>query len=665
MTEQEAKKRVDELRELLHRYNMAYYLLDRPEVSDFEFDRLMRELQELEDRFPALRSPNSPTVRVGGTADASFNKVTHTVQMASLQDAFDKEELFLFDQRIREKIERPQYAVEPKIDGLSVSLEYENGEFVRGSTRGDGFVGEDVTENLQTIRSIPLKLSEKIPYLEVRAEVYMGKKQFAALVAQQEAGGEIPFKNPRNAAAGSIRQKDSKVAASRKLDAIVFNLQQAKGVAFSTHTESISFLQSMGFMTVDCHPFERIEDCWDRIQTIGKNRQQFSYDIDGAVIKINRLDERESLGSGSKYPRWAIAFKYPPEQKETVVRDIQVFVGRTGALTPVAVLDPVLVSGSTVSRATLHNRDYIQEKDIRVGSRVLVQKAGDIIPEIASVLEQEESSKPFEMPKYCPVCKSVVVQNTGEAALRCENPECPATRLRNIIHFASRQAMDIDGMGVKNVTLFVQKGLVKSSADIYNITYEDLISLDHFQDRSATKMIHAIEESKKNDLWRLVFGLGIRGVGDSMAKLLCEHFPDLFALQSANKAQLSSLHGVGDVIAENIQQYFSLDKTKELICRFEKAGLNLVSSGKKKGASLQDLTFVITGTLPTLKREEMKERIEQAGGKVTGSVSPKTSYLIMGENPGSKWEKAKKLEIPILTEEEILEKIKNTAEDVS
>lgn len=663
MEQAQAKARIQELSDLLHDYNYAYYQENNPKVSDYEFDRLMRELKELEEEFPSLRSPNSPTARVGGVADSSFEKVTHSVQMASLQDAFDKEELLQFDRRVREKITSPSYATEPKIDGLSISLEYRNGELVRGSTRGNGFVGEDVTENLKTIRTIPLRLKESIPFLEVRGEVYMGRKQFAALVAQQEDNGETPFKNPRNAASGSLRQKDSKIAAQRKLDALIFNIQQIEGREFASHVESVKFLKEMGFNTIDSHLCSDINECLKRIDEIGEKRRYFPYDTDGAVIKLNDISQRELLGSGSKYPRWAIAYKYPPEQKETVVRDIQVFVGRTGALTPVAVVDPVLVSGSTISRATLHNRDYICEKDIRVGSHVLIQKAGEIIPEIVSVTCQEPGSKPFLMPTHCPVCGSEVVQNKEEVALRCENPQCPATRLRNIIHFASRQAMNIEGVGIQNVTLFVQKGLVKSSADLYNLTYEDLTSLDHFKERSAKNILSAIEKSKKNELWRLIFGLGIRGVGDSIAKLLCENFKNLDEIMAAKAEEFSDLYGVGEVLAENIHKYFSLPETQNLIKQLRKAGLNFSSGEMKKGTALQGLTFVLTGTLPNLKRSELKAKIEAAGGKVSGSVSSKTDYVVAGENPGSKYTKAIELKIPILTEEEILQKINPIKED--
>ncbi|WP_069988718.1 NAD-dependent DNA ligase LigA [Massilioclostridium coli] len=653
---EQARERVEQLTSQLNEASYQYYVLDRPEISDFEYDKLLRELENLEEAFPELRSPNSPTVRVGGQALSSFEKVTHTVQMGSLQDAFSEQEMLQFDQRVREKLSEFQYVVEPKIDGLSVSLEYRDGEFFRGSTRGDGFIGEDVTANLRTIHSIPLRLRETLPYLEVRGEVYMPREKFLKLVEQQELEEEQPFKNPRNAAAGSLRQKDSKIAAERGLDIFVFNIQQIEGKELSSHKESLDYLTSLGFKTVPQYKLvSNIEQALEEIRRIGDAREQFSFDIDGAVVKIDDFNQRELLGAGAKYPKWAMAFKYPPEEKPTVLKEIEVNVGRTGVLTPVAVFDPILLAGTSVSRAVLHNQDFIDEKDIRIGDTILVRKAGDIIPEVVAVVSHGEQSEPFHLPENCPVCGSPVIHNEDEVAVRCENPECPATRLRNIIHFASRGAMNIEGLGIANVTALVEQGLIQSTADLYSLQKEELLNLERFADKSAENLINAIQGSKQNPLWRLLFGLGIRNVGQSVAKLLCEKFADINQLMEAKPEDISAIYGVGDVMADNIVKFFQQPKTKELIEKLAQAGVNMKSEQVEKGTALQGLTFVLTGTLPTMTRDQAKALIEAAGGKVTGSVSKKTSYVVAGEEAGSKLTKAQNLGISILKEEQLKE----------
>lgn len=655
---QDAQKRVDELTKELNHHSYLYYVQDNPSISDFEYDHMLRELEELETMFPSLQKETSPTMRVGGRADASFEKVIHNVQMGSLQDAFSTDELLHFDKRVREKIAEPHYIVEPKIDGLSVSLEYENGIFVRGSTRGDGFVGEDVTENLKTIRSIPLTFQENIPYLEVRGEVFMPKGAFEQLVKQQMQEGGMTFKNPRNAAAGSIRQKSSKVAASRRLDIIIFNVQQIEGKSFASHKESLEFLQSLGFKTLPkLDVYSSIERCIETIDKIDKDRSGFSFSIDGAVIKLDDLSDREMLGSNAKYPRWAVAFKYPPEEKETVLSDIIIQVGRTGALTPVAVFDSILLGGTTVSRASLHNQDFIDEKQIGVGDKIVVRKAGEIIPEVVRVVSHKQETQ-FKLPSHCPVCGSSLVKNPDEAVLRCENPECPATRLQNIIHFASRDAMDIDGLGEAIVRLLVDKGLVHSCADIYRLSLDDLLPLDRFAEKSAKNLLAAIEKSKENDLWRLIYALGIRNVGSSIAKLLTKHFSTLDDLMNASVQDISDIYGVGEKIAGNIVKYFSLAPTRTFIASLRDLGLNMKAfETKTESQKLAGITFVLTGTLPHYKRDEMKAMLEHEGGTVTNTVSGKTNYVVAGESAGSKLVKAQKLGVPILTEEQTLKMI--------
>lgn len=650
----EAQARIKELTELLNYHSNRYYNMDDPEISDYEYDKLMNELKKIEEEFPALITPDSPTQHVGGQALLNlFEKVTHTVQMASLQDVFSKEELFAFDERCREKLDEPEYVVEPKIDGLSVSLEYRDGRFVRGSTRGDGIIGEDVTANLLTIRSIPHTLPQKLPYLEVRGEVYMPKSSFLELVEKQELNEEQPFKNPRNAAAGSLRQKDPKIAAQRKLDIFIFNIQQIEGETITTHKQSLDFIKSLGLPVIPSYQvFTDMADAVQNIDAIGEKRDQYAYDIDGAVIKINRFADRELLGSTTKFPKWAVAFKYPPEEKETTLLDIEINVGRTGALTPTAVFEPIILAGTTVSRAVLHNQDFITEKDIRIGDKILVRKAGEIIPEVVCSLSHLPDSRPYHIPDTCPSCGSKAVREEDEAVLRCTNPDCPATLLRNIIHFASRTAMNIDGLGPAVVKLLVENHHIASSADLYYLKREELADLERMGEKSADNLLNAIENSKKNDLSRLLFGLGIRNVGQKAAVLICEKFPDMDSLLSASEEEIAEIDGIGPVIAESLVSYLKQPQSLSLIERLKAAGVNMTAAVRKKDSLFEGLTFVLTGTLPTYKREEAKAIIESLGGKVSGSVSKKTSYVLAGEDAGSKLTKAENLQIPIIDEAE-------------
>lgn len=657
---EQAKKRVEELTELLNKYTYQYYVLDDPEVSDYEFDMLMQELKSLEEQFPRLVTPSSPTQRVGGTASGRFAKVEHAVQMASLQDVFSFEQVEAFLTRCSEQLGEPEYSVEPKIDGLSVSLEYTDGVLTRGSTRGDGFVGEDVTANIRTIRSVPLKLKNAPELLEVRGEVYMPRSSFFELVEQQELMNEQPFKNPRNAAAGSLRQKDPKITAGRKLDMFIFNVQQVRGKEFATHTESLDFLRSLGFKTVPSYKICRdMDEITDEIERIGNERAGFSFDIDGVVVKVNDLSQRDIMGATSKTPKWAVAYKYPPEEKETVLREIEVNVGRTGAITPVAVFDPIILAGTSVSRAVLHNQDFIDEKDIRVGDTIVVRKAGEIIPEVLRSVGHSEGSVPFRLPELCPVCGTPSVRENGESALRCPNVECPAQLLKNLIHFASKNAMNIDGLGPANMTLLTETGLVKSPADLYLLRKEQLTSLERFADKSAENLINAIESSKNAGLDRLIHALGIRNIGQRAAVLLCERFGDMDSLLAAEKEDIASIEGFGGVMAESVVTAFGEPHLRELIGRLRQAGVNMTYAKETSGDDrFAGLTFVLTGTLPTMKRDDAKKLIESFGGKVSGSVSKKTNYVVAGEDAGSKLTKAQELGVEILSEADLLEKTK-------
>jgi len=653
---EQSTKRAQELRDKLNYYSRKYYVDDDPEIEDYEYDMLQRELKAIEDKYPDLVTPDSPTVRVGGSAENLFSKVEHRVRMESLQDAFSFAEIEEFDRRVRETERDVHYVVEPKIDGLSVSLEYTNGVLTRGSTRGDGDVGEDVTANLRTVRSIPLKIKTPLPFLEVRGEVYMPKSVFASLVTRQELDGEKPFKNPRNAAAGSLRQKDSKVTAGRGLDIFVFNVQQIEGAELSSHKQSLDFLREQGFHTIPFYTrFDNITDVISELKRIGEIRSGLEYDIDGAVIKVDDFAQRERLGSTSKFPKWAVAFKYPPEEKTTKLVDIEIGVGRTGVLTPTAVFEPVLLAGSTVSRATLHNQDFITEKDIRIGDEVAVRKAGDIIPEVVRVVSHAENSVPYILPSICPSCSAPVIREEGEAAVRCVNPECPVQLLRNVIHFCSRDAMDIEGLGDALVEKFISENLISNVADIYDITAGEIMMLEGHQEKSAKNLVEAIERSKQNDLSRLLFALGIRHIGQKAAKLLSEHFGDIDSIIAASEEEIAEIDGFGGIMAKSAAEFFSMTQTADLIERLKAAGVNMKSLKEKSDDQrFAGLTFVLTGTLPTLSRKEATEIIENLGGKASSSVSKKTSYVVAGEEAGSKLQKATDLGIPVITQDDLL-----------
>ena len=649
---EQAKQRAEELRRVIERNNRLYYMENAPELEDFEYDALTRELKAIEAEYPQLVTPSSPTQHVNEAASSKFSKVAHTVKMESLQDAFSFEELREFDTRVREAGVEPQYVVEEKIDGLSVSLEYQDGRFVRGSTRGDGLVGEDVTENLATIRAIPKTLPPGAPeFLEVRGEVYMPHDAFFALKEEQELQDKVPFKNPRNAAAGSLRQKDAKITAARGLSIFVFNLQQVRGRSFARHSETLDFIKQMGFpVSPRYRVFTSIEDALKEIEAIGQMRGTLAYDIDGAVIKVDDLAAREALGSTNKFPRWAIAFKYPPEVKETVVREVEVSVGRTGVLTPTAVFDPVFLAGTSVSRASLHNEDIIRSLDLRIGDTIRVRKAGDIIPEVIGVARHGDGTEPYRMPDTCPSCGAPVVHLQDEAALRCVNPECPAQSLRNLIHFASRNAMAIDGLGEAVAVQLMERGFVHTVADLYSLTKEQLLQLDKFKDKSAQNLLDAIEASKQNNLDKLVFGLGIRNIGDKAAAQLAEHFGAMQALAAASGEEIAAIDGIGAVMAQSVTEFFARSGTADLLARLQAAGVNMEWHGEKKGTALAGMTLVVTGTLPHLSRQEAEALIVQNGGKASGSVSKKTAYVVAGEAAGSKLTKAQTLGIPILDE---------------
>ena len=654
----QARKRAEELTELLDKYTYQYYVLDDPEVSDYEFDMLMQELKAIEAEYPELVSPSSPTQRVGGMASGKFAKVEHAVQMASLQDVFSLEQVEAFVERCNEQLTSSEYSVEPKIDGLSVSLEYTDGVLTRGSTRGDGFVGEDVTANIRTIRSIPLRLKDAPEFLEVRGEVYMPRASFFELVEQQELEGEQPFKNPRNAAAGSLRQKDPKITAGRKLDMFIFNVQQVRGREFASHTESLDYLRSLGFKTVPTYrKCTKTAEIKAEIERIGNERADFSFDIDGVVIKVNDLAQRDIMGATAKTPKWAVAYKYPPEEKETILRDIEVNVGRTGAITPVAVFDSIILAGTAVSRAVLHNQDFIDEKDIRIGDTIVVRKAGEIIPEILRSVAHKEGSSAFRLPAVCPICGTPSVREEGESVLRCPNVECPAQLLKNLIHYASKEAMNIDGLGPANMKLLTETGLVKSPADLYALDRDKLVSLDRFAEKSADNLIAAIAASKQAGLDRLIHALGIRNIGRRAAVLLSERFGDMDSLLAADKDRIAEIDGFGEVMAESVVKALGEPHMRELIGRLKAAGVEMTYEKQTTGDDrFAGLTFVLTGTLPTMKRDEAKALIERYGGKVSGSVSKKTNYVVAGEDAGSKLTKAQELGIAVLSEAELLEK---------
>ena len=647
---------IQKLRRELTQAGYEYYVLDKPTMSDYDYDHMLRRLEELEAAHPETVTPDSPTQRVGGQPLEAFTQVRHQVPLESLQDVFDFTELEAFDQRVRAVVADAEYVVEPKVDGLSVALEYEDGLFVRGATRGDGQVGEDVTENLRTVRSIPLKIPDAPPRLIVRGEVYMPKKVFHSLNEERERRGEALFANPRNAAAGSLRQLDPKVAASRKLDIAVFNIQWPQE-KFSTHLETLDFLQSKGFKVIPHYSCARVAQATERIAEIGETREEFPFDIDGAVVKVNNLSNRVVLGSTAKFPRWAAAYKYPPEVKPAQVVDIVVQVGRTGVLTPKAVLTPVRLAGTTVTNATLHNQDFITEKDIRIGDTVLVRKAGEIIPEVLSVVEEKRRSgtQPYFLPKACPVCGAPVERDEDGAHVRCTGAECPAQLLRNLAHFASRDAMDIEGLGIAVVENLVNAQLVKTPGDLYFLKEEDVARLDRMGKKSAQKLLAALEKSKSQDLSRLIYAFGIRQVGQKAGKILAARFQTLENLQNAALDELTAVDDVGEITARNILEWMSSPQSRHLIQRLKEAGVNMTAAEQGSDRRFAGMTFVLTGALEKLTRDEAGEMIEARGGKAAGSVSKKTTYVVAGESAGSKLRKAQELGIPVLTEDEFLD----------
>lgn len=647
---------IKELREKLNENARLYYTLDASTMSDYEYDRLYRRLQELEAAHPEEITPDSPTQRVGDAVLNDFAEVRHPVPLESLEDVFDGDEVKGFLSKVLETLPRAEYSVEPKVDGLSVALEYRDGQFYQGATRGDGRVGEDVTGNLRTVRSIPKNLPEKLPRLIVRGEVYMARSVFDRINEELELEGKPLLANPRNAAAGSLRQKDPKVCAKRQLDIAVFNLQLVEGRSFATHSETLDYLREQGFPVIPHTVLRDPEAILEQIQKLGDNRMDFPYDIDGAVVKLNDLSDRSILGSTAKCPKWAVAYKYPPEQKESRVADIVVQVGRTGVLTPKAVLEPVRLAGTTVTNATLHNQDYITEKDIRIGDTVVVQKAGEIIPEIVSVVKEKrpEGTKPYHLPDKCPVCGAAVLRDPDGAAVRCTGAECPAQLLRNMIHFASRDAMDIDGVGPAVLQQLIESGLVSNPADLYDLRAEQLEGLDRMGKKSAQNAVDAIARSKENDLWRLIFALGIRQVGAKAAKILATHFGSMDGLRRATAEELTEIDDVGAVTADYITHWMQSDQAADLLARLQKAGVNMECHQELVDRRFAGMTFVLTGALTRFTREEAGEMIELRGGKVSSSVSKKTTYVVAGENAGSKLKKAGELGVSVLSEEEFL-----------
>ena len=652
----EAEKRASELRAVIEKHNHNYYDLDNPTIEDDEYDALMRELRGIEQQYPELSTPDSPTHRVGGTVSSSFEKVQHVVQMGSLQDIFSEEEVRAFITAVMEQGAH-EFTVEPKIDGLSVSLEYQDGVFVRGSTRGDGFVGEDITANLKTIRSIPLRLNDAPEFIEVRGEVYMPRKSFAALCEEQERNGDPLPKNPRNAAAGSLRQKDSSVTASRKLDIFCFNLQQIRGKELTTHSQSLEYMQSLGFHVIpDYRVVQTADQAVERIREIGEMRRSLPFDIDGAVVKVNSFALRTEIGATTKVPKWAVAFKYPPEEKETTLNEIEINVGRTGALTPVAVFDPVQLAGTTVSRAILHNQDIITDKDIRVGDRIVVRKAGDIIPEVVRSVSHREGSEPYFIPNVCPICGAEALRDEDEAVIRCQNIDCPAQLARSIEHFASRNAMNIEGLGEAIVQQLLDNGFVHNVADLYELDVQTVMQITGGA-KSAENLIASIEGSKKRGLDRLVFALGIRGIGQRAAVLLCEKFGSMEAIMEALPLEICSIDGFGQIMADSVYNAMQEPHRIRLIERLREHGVNMTYDNGKVADDLAGKTFVLTGTLPTMTRDQAKSLIESHGGKCSGSVSKKTTYVVAGEEAGSKLTKAQELGITVLSEQELLELI--------
>ena len=651
----DAKTEISELKRTIEKLNNEYYVLDAPSVSDFEYDALMRRLIELEEQNPELKTADSPTQRVGGKALAQFAPVTHVVPLESLTDVFSFDELESFIRRTDDVLQgKSAYVTEPKIDGLSVAVEYIDGKLYRGATRGDGLKGEDVTENLKTIRSLP-KIIENAPHrLIVRGEVYMARDTFIELNAQREIDGEKLFANPRNAAAGSLRQLDSKIAASRRLDIIVFNIQYSEGKDFSAHSETLDYLKDIGFPVVPYKLCSGFSDCRGQIEWLGENRDTLPYDIDGAVVKLDDLEKRKALGSTAKAPRWAVAYKYPPEKKETVVQDIVVQVGRTGALTPKAVVSPVRLAGTTVTNATLHNQDIIDRLDIRIGDTVVIQKAGEIIPEILEVVKSKRprGTKPFIFPDLCPECGSPVVRDEDGSALRCTGAECPAQLLRHLAHFASREAMDIDGLGISLCEALINSGLVKTPADLYYLDAQSVAALDRMGRKSAENLMAAIENSKQRGLAKLLCAFGIRQVGSKAAKALASNYASLDELLSSTEDELCSIPDIGPITADYLVSWLRNPQALHQIKLLRNAGVSFESHEEKLDNRFAGMTFVLTGALSAFTRDEATAVIESFGGKVSSSVSKKTSYVVAGEESGSKLTKAQSLGIPVLTEGE-------------
>ena len=650
------REEMKQLRETLNAHGYRYYVLDDPQISDYEYDHMLRRLEDLEREHPEEITPDSPTQRVGGPTLSEFAPVEHPVPLESLQDVFNGGEVEEFLERVAGTFPDAEYSVEPKVDGLSVALEYRDGVFVRGATRGDGRVGEDVTENLRTIRSIPMTLPEKLPRLIVRGEVYMARSVFEEINARRELEGKPLMANPRNAAAGSLRQLNPKVAAQRRLDIAVFNLQLAEGRTFTSHTETLDYLKDQHFKVISGRRLRRLPEILEEIERLNDTRMERPFDMDGAVIKLNSLADREVLGSTAKCPKWAIAYKHPPEKKPAKVLDIVVQVGRTGVLTPKAVLSPVRLAGTTVTNATLHNQDYITQKDIRIGDTVIVQKAGEIIPEVVEVVpgERPETAQPYFLPDTCPVCGAPVTRDPDGAAVRCTGAECPAQLLRNLTHFASRNAMDIDGLGPAVMNQLIESGLVKTAADLYGLRAEEIAQLDRMGAKSAQNAVEAIAKSRENDLWRLLFALGIRQVGEKAAKVLAARFGSFDALANASEEELTAIDDVGPITARYLREWLESPQSKDLIARLKVAGVNMESRTKPVDSRFAGQTFVLTGALTRFTRDEAAEMIEQRGGKAAGSVSKKTTCVVAGENAGSKLKKAQELQIPVLTEEEFL-----------
>lgn len=658
MNYEDTVKRAEKLRKDLNYYSYRYYVDNENDIDDYEYDMMMRELKAIEEEYPELITPDSPTRRVGGEATNMFESVAHTVKMESLQDAFSFDEIRDFDRRVKDAVTNATYVVEPKIDGLSVSLEYRDGVFVRGSTRGDGSVGEDITANLRTVRAIPLRLKTDLPFIEVRGEVYMPHSVFHKLVEEQELNEEKPFKNPRNAAAGSLRQKNPKITAKRKLDIFVFNVQQIDGHSLSNHKQSLDYLKELGFKTIPFYTeFKNIDGAIDELKRIADIRYTLPFDIDGAVIKVNDFEKRRILGSTAKFPKWAIAFKYPPEEKETKLLSIEVNVGRTGVLTPTAVFSPVLIAGSTVSRATLHNEDFIKEKGICIGDTIIIRKAGDVIPEVVSVKEHIPDAVPYRMPEICPSCGAKAVREDGEAAIRCNNPDCPAQLLRMLIHFCSRDAMDIEGLGDALLNKLVEQNMIKTAADIYSLDFGKIAEMDKMGKKSAENLKKAIEKSKENDLSKLIFALGIRHVGAKAAKLLSDKFRDIDSIMNSSAEDISKIDGFGLVMAQSVVDFMSMPQSQKLIADLKAAGVNMKAEDTHIDNRFSGKTFVLTGTLTKYTRSEASRIIENYGGKAASSVSKKTDYVLAGEAAGSKLAKATELGVKIINEDEFAEMI--------